>query len=95
MSTFDRSKFSSTMTDINSERSKWKPLAERAYEELQTKEKVPKEAIIDFIMARSKVRTPNRFEGRLGSQLGLDSMLSEESKLPYVDYFSNKNLKKI
>ena len=80
------------MTDLKSVRSTWKPLAERAYEDLTAKNKLPQEAIIDFIEARSKVRTPNRFEGRLGSQLGLESMLSEEQKLPYAG-FSNKKLK--
>ena len=81
--------FSSTMTDLKSVRQSWKPLAERAYEDILVKNKLG-DAVFDFIEARSKVRTPNRFEGRLGSQLGLDIMLTEENKSPYTGFSSVK-----
>ena len=51
---------------------------------------MPQEAIIDFIESRSQVRTPNQFEGRLGSKIGLDSLLGSESKSGYAGYSATK-----
>jgi len=77
---------SKTQSGFYTQPSQWKSVAERAFEKLA----LPQEAIIDFIEARSQVRTPNRFEGRVGSKLGLGSMLGTEQKPGYAGLSATK-----